>query len=109
MRQAPSRALGVGPRCHFNRCDGSGFEIDEQTNTARDCACRVQRIADARARHLRDRVPARYLELSWDRHPLTVLARDPDPVTAHSVRKVRRYCAEIGRNLAEGRGLWLMG
>jgi DNA replication protein DnaC len=109
MRQARSRPLEVAPRCIFNRCDGSGFEIDEQTNTARDCACRAQRIAGARARHLRDRVPARYLDLSWDRHPLTVLARDPDPVTAGSVRMVRRYCADIESNLAGGRGLWLMG
>lgn len=109
MRQARSRPFQAVSRCLFNRCDGSGFEIDEHTNTARDCACRAQRIADARARHLRDRVPARYLDLSWDRHPLTVLARDPDPVTAGSVRRVRRYCADIERNLAQGRGLWLMG
>lgn len=94
-------------RCPLNLCDGSGFEIDEQTNTARDCACRVQRVASARARRLRDRVPRRYMDLSWDRHPLTQLARDP--LNADSVSKVKRYCADIGANLAEGRGLWLMG
>jgi DNA replication protein DnaC len=109
MLELRSRPPHAAPRCSFERCDGSGFEIDEHTNTARDCACRAQRIADARARHLRDRVPRRYLDLSWERPPLAVLARDPDPVTADSVRKVRRYCTEIERNLAEGRGLWLMG
>lgn len=95
------------PRCPLDICDGSGFEIDEQTNSARDCACRPQRVANARARHLRDRVPRRYIDVSWDRHPLTQLARDP--LTADSVRVVKRYCADISANLAEGRGLWLMG
>jgi DNA replication protein DnaC len=107
MRASRSRSSDAPPRCPLEICDGSGFEIDEQTNTARDCACRPQRVANARARHLRDRVPRRYMDLSWDRHPLTQLARDP--LNADSVRIVKRYCADIGANLTEGRGLWLMG
>jgi DNA replication protein DnaC len=94
-------------RCPFDACDGSGFQVDEQTNTASDCACRARRVADARAHRLRDRVPRRYMDLSWDRHPLTQLARDP--LNADSVRQIKRYCTDIRRNLAEGRGLWLMG
>ncbi len=101
------RALEAPPRCPLGVCDGSGFEVDEQTNTARDCACRAQRVANARAHRLRDRVPRRYMDLSWDRHPLTQLARDP--LNGDSVRRVRRYCTDIHTNLAEGRGLWLMG
>jgi DNA replication protein DnaC len=107
MRASRSRSSDAHPRCPLDLCDGSGFQIDEQTNTARDCACRAQLVANARARHLRDRVPRRYMDLSWDRHPLTQLARDP--LNADSVRIVKRYCADIGANLAEGRGLWLMG
>ncbi|MGA2164411.1 MAG: ATP-binding protein [Solirubrobacteraceae bacterium] len=107
MRSSRSRSSEDPPRCPLGICDGSGFEIDEQTNSARDCACRAQLVANARARHLRDRVPRRYLNLSWDRHPLTTLAKDP--LNADSVRKVKRYCADIQRNLAEGKGLWLMG
>jgi DNA replication protein DnaC len=107
MRSSRFRSFDDPPRCPLGICDGSGFEIDEQTNSARDCACRAQLVANARARHLRDRVPRRYLNLSWDRHPLTTLAKDP--LNADSVRKVKRYCADIQRNLAEGRGLWLMG
>jgi DNA replication protein DnaC len=107
MRKPIPRPLATAPSCPLGICDGSGFEIDEQTNTARDCACRAQLVANARARHLRDRVPLRYMDLSWDRHPLTALVRDP--LNADSVRKVKRYCAEIQRNLADGRGLWLMG
>jgi DNA replication protein DnaC len=95
------------PKCSLGACDGSGFLIDAETNTAQDCACRAQRIANARARRLRDRVPRRYIDLSWERHPLTQIAQDP--VNADSVRKVKRFCTDIHRNLAEGNGLWLMG
>jgi DNA replication protein DnaC len=94
-------------RCPFDACDGSGFQVDEGTNTASDCACRAQRVADARAHRLRERVPRRYMDLSWERHPLTQLAQDP--LNAGSVRTVKRFCTDIGRNLEEGRGLWLMG
>jgi DNA replication protein DnaC len=107
MRSPRPRSPKAPPSCSLGICDGSGFEIDEQTNTARDCACRAQRVANARASHLRGRVPRRYMDLSWDRPPLTTLANDP--LTADSVRKVKRYCADIPRNLADGRGLWLMG
>jgi DNA replication protein DnaC len=107
MREPRSRPLTEHPSCPLNICDGSGFQVDERTNTARDCRCRAQLVSDARARRLRDRVPRRYTDLSWDRHPLAALARDPS--NADAVRKVRRYCAEITRNLADGRGLWLMG
>jgi DNA replication protein DnaC len=64
-------------------------------------------VAGARARRLRERVPRRYMDLSWERHPLTQLAQDP--LNAESVRIVRRYCTDVTRNLREGRGLWLMG
>jgi DNA replication protein DnaC len=93
-------------RCLFDACDGSGFVVDEQTNTAQDCACRAQRIANARARRLRDRVPRRYMDLSWERYPLTQIAQDPN---ADSVRQVKRFCTDIHRNLTDGRGMWLMG
>jgi len=56
--------------CPAGTCDGSGFVVDEATNTARDCECRAQLIANARAHRLRDRVPRRYMDLSWDRYPL---------------------------------------
>jgi len=93
-------------RCAFDTCDGSGFVVDEQTNTAQDCACRSQRIANARARRLRDRVPRRYMDLSWERYPLTQIAQDPN---ADSVRKVKRFCVDIHSNLEAGNGMWLLG
>jgi DNA replication protein DnaC len=107
MPQPRNRSPESSHRCPFDTCDGSGFRIDEQTNTTSDCTCRAQRVANARARRLRDRVPRRYTDLSWDRYPLADLARDP--LNADSVRKVKRFCTNIDANLAEGRGLWLMG
>lgn len=107
MLHPRQRSSNTPTRCPFGLCDGGGFQIDEQTNTASDCACRAQRVANARAHRLRDRVPRRYTNLSWDRHPLTQLARDP--LNADSVRRVKRFCTDIQANLAEGRGLWLMG
>lgn len=105
-RSRPS-PIASADRCPFDACDGSGFRVDERTNTASDCDCRAQRVANARAHRLRERVPRRYMDLSWERHPLTQLAQDP--LNAGSVRIVKRFCTDIRRNLDEGRGLWLMG
>lgn len=106
MLDAPAKPSGE-PRCSFDTCDGSGFLVDEATNTARDCACRSQRIVNARARRLRERVPRRYMDLSWERYPLTQIAQDP--ANADGVRRVKRFCTEIHGNLEAGDGLWLMG
>ncbi len=88
-------------------CDGSGFVVDEQTNTAHDCACRARRVASARARRLRERVPRRYMDLSWERNPLAQIAQDPH--NRDMVRKVRHFCGNIESKLARGEGLWIMG
>ncbi len=34
--------------CQLNLCDGSGFIVDEVTNTASDCRCRAAQIAKRR-------------------------------------------------------------
>lgn len=36
--------------CEHGTCDGSGFVVDEQTNTSYDCACRAALIAARRQR-----------------------------------------------------------
>jgi DNA replication protein DnaC len=92
-------------RCPLGVCDGSGFVFDEQTNTASDCGCRSARIASARTRSLEGRIPSRYLGVSFERPPVSDLARSaPD-----QVESVRRYVAGIERNLDSGRGLWILG
>jgi DNA replication protein DnaC len=83
-------------------CDGSGFVVDESTNTAHDCGCRAARIARVRAGQLEGRLPRRYQGVWFDRQPVPGM---PEPVVA----EVRRYVGEVSARLAEGRGLWLVG
>jgi DNA replication protein DnaC len=91
--------------CPLGVCDGSGFLIDEQTNTASDCRCRGARIAGARTRSLAGRIPSRYRGVSFERPPVSDIARSaPD-----QVESVRRYVAGIEQNLDRGRGLWIQG
>ena len=91
--------------CALGICDGSGFIIDEATNTASDCGCRAARIASARTRSLEGRIPRRYRGVSFDRPPVSDIARTA-PEQIHSVR---RYARAIEANLDGGRGLWLQG
>ncbi|MBX5441127.1 MAG: ATP-binding protein [Solirubrobacteraceae bacterium] len=88
--------------CPYGICDGSGFVIDDATNTARDCRCRPQRIAAARARSLEARIPRKYRDVAFDRFPVTEI--DPTVVDV-----VRRFCHDIEANLDAGRGIWLEG
>ncbi len=101
----PAGATSNGSGCVLGICDGSGFVVDEETNTASDCECRAARIAGARTRSLEGRIPRRYRGVSFDRPPVSDIARTaPDQIHA-----VRRYIQDIGENLDSGRGLWLWG
>jgi DNA replication protein DnaC len=88
--------------CPYDLCDGSGFLVDEETNTATPCRCRAQRVARARARGLSAVIPKRYRGVSFDRPPVTDIAPDV-------VREVRRYVENIDSNLDDGRGIAFMG
>jgi DNA replication protein DnaC len=91
--------------CPLGVCDGSGFVVDEATNTAVDCACRAARISSARTRNLAGRIPRRYEGVSFDRPPISDMARTaPD-----QIRSVRRYVQAIDANIDAGRGLWIQG
>jgi DNA replication protein DnaC len=83
-------------------CDGSGFVIDEATNTATDCGCRRGRIAASRAASLEGRIPNLYRGVSFNRPPVLGM---PDAI----VSEVRRYVRNLDARMAEGRGLWLTG
>jgi DNA replication protein DnaC len=89
-------------RCPHGRCDGTGFVIDEATNTASDCSCRPIRISRAKARRLEARLPQRFRDVAFDRFPVNEM---PAPVVA----TVKRYTRDIGAQLDEGRGVWLFG
>jgi DNA replication protein DnaC len=89
-------------RCPFDECDGSGLRVDERTNTAYDCRCRPQRIAQAKARNLSAVIPRRYRDVAFERPPVTEI--DPQVVTA-----TRSFVDRIDEHLDNGRGLWFMG
>lgn len=101
LQRAPSGAQA----CPLGLCDGSGFLIDEATNTASDCACRSGRIARLRTSSLEGRVPKRYRDVHFDRPPVPEIAR----VAPDVVQEVRRYVRDIDAKLDAGHGLWLMG
>ena len=91
--------------CPLGLCDGSGFLVDERTNTATDCECRAARIAGARTRSLAGRVPRRYRGVSFERPPVSDIER----TAPEQIRAIRRYVQRIEANLAGGRGLWIQG
>jgi DNA replication protein DnaC len=102
-RIAPStRRTRAGGACPLGTCDGSGFLIDEETNTARDCGCRAGRIAARRAAGLEGRIPRLYSGVSFERPPVLGM---PEAIVA----EVRRYVRNLDARLAEGRGLWITG
>ncbi|HEY5260574.1 MAG TPA: ATP-binding protein [Solirubrobacteraceae bacterium] len=88
--------------CPLGLCDGSGFVVDEATNTASDCRCRASRIARKRAASLEGRIPKRYRGASFDRPPVLGM---PEPV----VSAVRGYVRNLSARMEEGRGMWLVG
>jgi DNA replication protein DnaC len=92
----------VSDRCPFGVCDGSGFVLDESSNTAFDCRCRPARIVRAKARSLSAVIPRRYRDVGFDRWPVTEI--DPPIVAA-----TRRFADTIDSKLDAGRGLWFMG
>ncbi len=88
--------------CPLSLCDGTGFLVDEATNTATDCRCRAQRMSRARSRSLSGVIPRKYRGVSFDRPPVTEIAA---PVTM----AVKRYVGRIDEQLDAGRGLWFVG
>jgi DNA replication protein DnaC len=86
-------------------CDGTGFVVNEVTNTASDCRCRPGRIARVRAARLEARIPRRYQDVSFDRPPVSDISR----IAPDQIQSVRRYVRDIAENLDSGRGLWIQG
>ena len=104
-RHSPAERSTAGGACPLGLCDGSGFLVDETTRTASDCACRPGRIATLAAGRLEGRIPRRYSGVSFDRAPVSDIAR----TAPEQVRAVRRYVGAVARNLDQGRGLWIQG
>ena len=92
----------LGSGCPYDECDGSGFIVDHAAYTTQACRCRPLRIARAKASRLSAVIPKKYRGVSFDRPPVTLI--EPTVVDA-----VRRYVANLDRNLDQGQGMWLMG
>ena len=88
--------------CPHGICDGTGFVLDENSNVARPCECRAQRIATARARGLDHEIPKKFRHVGFDRSPVAQM----DPAL---VRGVRMYCRRIDEMIDKGQGLWFSG
>jgi DNA replication protein DnaC len=88
--------------CPFGACDGTGFVLDDDSNVARPCRCREQRIALARSKSLDHEIPKKFQHVGFDRFPVTEM--DPG-----LVRGVRSYCARIDEMIDKGQGIWFSG
>ncbi|HEX8647294.1 MAG TPA: ATP-binding protein [Thermoleophilaceae bacterium] len=91
--------------CPYGECDGSGFVIDDATDSAVPCRCREGRIASARARNLAHEIPKRFLGLALERNPVREILAGLGP----QAYEYRDFCENIGRRLDEGRGIWFKG
>jgi DNA replication protein DnaC len=92
--------------CTLGICDGSGWILGPE-DVARPCDCREQRLNRGHSRGISSVIPARYRGVSFDRPPVSDMARDL--TTKAAVNEVRAYVDDLDRRLAEGRGLWIFG
>ena len=89
--------------CRYGQCDGSGWIEVEETNGAHECSCRRERVAAARAARLATSIPRRYLDVDFERWPITNLDQK-------IVRVVRKYCRRLDEeHRRTGAGLYFFG
>jgi DNA replication protein DnaC len=94
------------PSCPLGVCDGSGWILGPE-DVARPCECRAPRMARRRAQGVASAIPQRFRGVSFDRPPVSDMARDKG--RAPVVAAVREFVDAIDDRLDEGRGLWLEG
>jgi DNA replication protein DnaC len=92
--------------CPLGVCDGSGWILGPE-DVARECECRAPRLKRGRVRGVASVIPPRYRGVSFDRPPVSDMARDLQ--TKIVVERVRTFVAELDDRLESGQGLWLTG
>jgi DNA replication protein DnaC len=92
--------------CPYGECDGSGFVIDEETDSAQPCRCRERRIASARARSLAHEIPRKFRDLALERNPVQSILSTLVPGQA---MQYRDFCRDVDAMLDQGRGMWFKG
>src|SRR3954452_3985305 len=88
--------------CSLGVCDGSGWILGPE-DVARECECRAQRMKRGRNKGVASVIPPRYRGVSFDRPPVSDMARDLE--TKVAVGEVRGFVDELDDRLAAGRGL----
>jgi DNA replication protein DnaC len=92
--------------CPLGVCDGSGWILGPE-DVARECECRAQRLKRGRVRGVASVIPPRYRGVSFDRPPVSDMARDLQ--TKAAVGAVRGFIDDLDAGLEAGRGLWIFG
>jgi DNA replication protein DnaC len=92
--------------CPLGVCDGSGWILGPE-DVARPCECREQRLKRGRVRGVASAIPPRYRGVSFDRPPVSDMARQAE--TREAVGRVRSFIDELDSKLEKGQGLWLFG
>jgi len=92
--------------CSLGVCDGSGWILGPE-DVARPCDCRAERLNRGRSRGVASAIPSRYRGVSFDRPPVSDMARDM--TTRHVVQAARDYVEDLDENVSRGQGLWFMG
>jgi DNA replication protein DnaC len=92
--------------CPLGICDGSGWILGPE-DVARPCECRAERMNKGRSRGISSVIPPRYRGVSFDRPPVSDMARDLQ--TKIAVNEVKGFVDDLEARLQEGRGLWLFG
>jgi DNA replication protein DnaC len=92
--------------CTLGICDGSGWILGPE-DVARPCDCRTERLNRGKSRGVSSVIPPRFRGVSFDRPPVSDMARDLQ--TKAAVTEVRTFVDNLDTRLAEGRGLWLFG
>jgi DNA replication protein DnaC len=92
--------------CPLGVCDGSGWILGPE-DVARECECRAQRLKRGRNRGVASVIPPRYRGVSFDRPPVSDMARDLE--TKAALAAVRGFVDDLDERLDTGRGLWLFG
>jgi DNA replication protein DnaC len=96
----------AGRACPLGVCDGSGWILGPE-DVARPCECREQRLKHGRVRGIASTIPPRYRGVSFDRPPVSDMARHAE--TRDAVGRVRAFADELDSRLHTGQGLWLFG
>jgi DNA replication protein DnaC len=92
--------------CPQGVCDGSGWILGPE-DVARPCECREQRLKRGRGRGVASVIPTRYRGVSFERPPVSDMARDLQ--TKGAISRVQAYIDSLDENLDIGRGIWFLG